>query len=168
MRGVVSLAAALSLPHLTATGAPFPGRDLIVFCTVVVIAATLLVQGLTLQLLIILLGIRADDHGEAEARAAHEAMLIAGIARLDTYCSEVSCPISVHHFRQAMVDQLQAFQDGDAAERRLASRRTEVSNEVHAAVREAQSAELLRLRDQQIITDNTYLALQLELDRAAG
>jgi monovalent cation/hydrogen antiporter len=46
MRGVVSMAAALSLPH------NFPGRDVVLFATFGVIAATVLVQGSTLGLLI--------------------------------------------------------------------------------------------------------------------
>jgi len=33
MRGVISLAVALSLPQVTAGGRPFPGRDLIIFVT---------------------------------------------------------------------------------------------------------------------------------------
>src|SRR4029078_2791285 len=48
MRGAVSLAAALGLPHLTQGGEPFPGRDLIQFLTYSVILATLVLQGLTL------------------------------------------------------------------------------------------------------------------------
>jgi NhaP-type Na+/H+ or K+/H+ antiporter len=33
MRGIVSLAAALALPAVTASGEPFPARDLLVFLT---------------------------------------------------------------------------------------------------------------------------------------
>ena len=51
MRGVVSLAAALSIPAM-AGGEPFPHRDLILFVTFVVILLTLVVQGLSLPLLI--------------------------------------------------------------------------------------------------------------------
>ena len=51
MRGVVSLAAALSIPAM-AGGEPFPHRDLILFITFVVILLTLVVQGLSLPLLI--------------------------------------------------------------------------------------------------------------------
>ena len=46
MRGAVSLAAALALPLETDTGAPFPGRDLILFLTFSVILATLVGTGL--------------------------------------------------------------------------------------------------------------------------
>jgi monovalent cation/hydrogen antiporter len=52
MRGVVSLAAALSIPFTLPGGADFPQRDLIIFITFVVIILTLLVQGLTLPALI--------------------------------------------------------------------------------------------------------------------
>ena len=48
MRGVVSLAAALSIPLVISEGRPFPYRNLILFITFVVILVTLVVQGLTL------------------------------------------------------------------------------------------------------------------------
>jgi NhaP-type Na+/H+ or K+/H+ antiporter len=52
MRGAVSLAAALAVPLTTQDGAPFPGRDLILFLTfstiLATILATLVLQGLTL------------------------------------------------------------------------------------------------------------------------
>src|SRR5688572_1488244 len=52
MRGVVSLAAALALPEFTASGAPFPHRELIIIVTFGVILITLVGQGLTLPPLI--------------------------------------------------------------------------------------------------------------------
>lgn len=52
MRGVVSLAAALSIPVTLDNGQPFPHRDLILFITFVVILLTLILQGLTLPALI--------------------------------------------------------------------------------------------------------------------
>ena len=48
MRGVVSLAAALSIPEYLNNGNPFPQRNLILFITFVVILLTLILQGLTL------------------------------------------------------------------------------------------------------------------------
>ena len=41
MRGAVSLAAALAIPFTTESGAPFPGRDLVIFLTFCVIFVTL-------------------------------------------------------------------------------------------------------------------------------
>jgi Na+/H+ antiporter len=48
MRGVVSLAAALSIPVLIQPGQPFPYRNLILIITFIVILVTLVLQGLTL------------------------------------------------------------------------------------------------------------------------
>lgn len=53
MRGVVSLAAALSIPiFLDGSKEPFPQRDLIIFITFIVILVTLVFQGLTLPLVV--------------------------------------------------------------------------------------------------------------------
>lgn len=52
MRGVVSLAAALSVPITMDNGEAFPHRNLILFITFVVILVTLILQGLTLPWLI--------------------------------------------------------------------------------------------------------------------
>ncbi len=52
MRGVVSLAAALSIPIALSSGSAFPNRDMILFITFTVILVTLVLQGLTLPLVI--------------------------------------------------------------------------------------------------------------------
>jgi CPA1 family monovalent cation:H+ antiporter len=80
MRGVVSLAAAMALPLTTSSGAPFPGRDLILLLTFVVILSTLVVQGLSLPVLIRWLGIEDDN---ADAAEEHMARLRANRAALD-------------------------------------------------------------------------------------
>jgi Na+/H+ antiporter len=84
MRGAISLAAALSIPLAAGPGAPFPGRDLIIFLTFCVIVGTLILQGLSLPGLIRYFHIdhegrqeRSEDgHQEVEARRqASEASL---------------------------------------------------------------------------------------------
>jgi monovalent cation/hydrogen antiporter len=62
MRGVVSLAAALSIPLYASPGVPFPQRNLILFITFMVILLTLVVQGLTLPLVIRLVKMEDPDH----------------------------------------------------------------------------------------------------------
>lgn len=52
MRGVVSLASALSIPLTLQNGDPFPYRNLILFITFIVILITLVFQGLTLPLIV--------------------------------------------------------------------------------------------------------------------
>jgi Na+/H+ antiporter len=61
MRGVVSLAAALSIPVYLADGSAFPQRNLILFITFIVILSTLLLQGLTLPYLIRKLDLNDPD-----------------------------------------------------------------------------------------------------------
>jgi len=71
MRGVVSLAAALSIPVQMDDGQAFPHRDLILFITFVVILVTLILQGLTLPVLIRKLHFSGDNSGylsEEEAK----------------------------------------------------------------------------------------------------
>ena len=62
MRGVASVALALAIPLTTDGGAPFPGRDEILFIAFAVVLATLVVQGLTLPWLVRRLGVRGR-HG---------------------------------------------------------------------------------------------------------
>ena len=161
VRGSVSLAAALTLPAAVADGRPFPGRDEIVFVTLVVVLVTLFAMGLTLGPLVRALRIDAGAETENELRAAREVVLRAGIARLDEFCSEVACPLSVHHLRSAMQDELESLREHDAVERQ----RSDVSREVLAAIHAAQSRALLALRDSQRINDLVHTRLQLELDR---
>ncbi|WP_316776918.1 Na+/H+ antiporter [Pedobacter antarcticus] len=62
MRGVVSLATALSIPLLMLDGTTFPQRNLIIFITFVVIFVTLVFQGLTLPFVIKLIKLKDTDH----------------------------------------------------------------------------------------------------------
>ena len=76
MRGVVSLAAALSIPVHFDDGTLFPQRNLILFITFIVILTTLVVQGLTLPVLIRKIKLPAyddymDEH-EADAFVKRE------------------------------------------------------------------------------------------------
>ncbi len=65
MRGIVSLAAALSLPLVMANGTSFPQRNTITFLTVVTVTIMLLIQGLGLPLLIKLLKRNSSDSSDA-------------------------------------------------------------------------------------------------------
>jgi CPA1 family monovalent cation:H+ antiporter len=85
MRGVVSLAAALTIPHALDGDEPFPGLDLVLYLTVCVVLGTLVVHGLTLPWLSRRLGlVSGEAMGDilAEAQAQHAAAR-AAIDRLD-------------------------------------------------------------------------------------
>lgn len=66
MRGVVSLAAALSIPFYLDNGAVFPQRNLILFITFIVILLTLAIQGLSLPFLIKKANLKEMDYPEHE------------------------------------------------------------------------------------------------------
>lgn len=66
MRGVVSLAAALSIPVTLGNGNPFPQRNLILFITFVVILLTLIVQGLSLPFIIKKLELITEEQEKEE------------------------------------------------------------------------------------------------------
>jgi monovalent cation/hydrogen antiporter len=89
MRGAVTIAAALLIPLHTDAGVPFPDRDLIIFFAFAVVLATLVVQGLSLPLLIRVLGLEEDDGG-ADAEDAHARVRAAEAAleRLDELVGE--------------------------------------------------------------------------------
>ena len=76
-RGVVSLATALALPLTLNDGSIFPHRHIILFLAFVVIFVTLVVQGLTLPLLIKILGVQKKktfhkEDKELELTLAHQ------------------------------------------------------------------------------------------------
>jgi Na+/H+ antiporter len=83
MRGAISLAAVLSVPTTLHSGAPFPGRDLLVFLTVAVIAVTLVGQGLTIGPLIRALGIHGERPWTPDEAIARLEAAQAALDRLD-------------------------------------------------------------------------------------
>ncbi|WP_312315037.1 Na+/H+ antiporter [Empedobacter brevis] len=89
MRGVVSLAAALSIPVTMDNGQAFPHRDLILFITFVVILVTLIVQGLTLPALIKKLKFSAHSNNhlseEETENLLRRGMRHAAFTHLDTH-----------------------------------------------------------------------------------
>jgi len=83
MRGVISLAAAIALPHTLANGAPFAQRHLIIFLAFSVILATLVLQGLTLPPLIRALGLAGATGRNIEEEEARRVILETALRRLD-------------------------------------------------------------------------------------
>lgn len=79
MRGVVSLAAALSIPLYLDDGSAFPQRNLVMFITFIVILTTLVVQGLTLPVIIRMFKIADRDNPLSDEEAS--AMIKRQLAR---------------------------------------------------------------------------------------
>jgi Na+/H+ antiporter len=89
LRGAVSMATALALPLETDTGAPLPGRGLIIFVTFVVVLVTVVGQGLTLPALARRLGVAAKaDEEEREEVMARLVASKAALTELETLSTE--------------------------------------------------------------------------------
>jgi Na+/H+ antiporter len=83
MRGVLSLAAAVSLPYMLPDGKMFPQRSMIIYLAFCLIVATLVVQGLTLPVLIRTLGLSEPVGMKAEEQEARRALLREALVHLD-------------------------------------------------------------------------------------
>ena len=106
IRGVVSLAVALALPLTQPNGLDFPYRDLILLTSFGVIFVTLFGIGLTLPLLVKLLGV--SEHGHREARhereaeiAARREILLSARETLTKIIKERELPESLARFLEA-------------------------------------------------------------------
>jgi CPA1 family monovalent cation:H+ antiporter len=174
MRGIVSLAAALALPGTTASGEPFPGRDLILFLSFCVIAVTLVGQGLTLPWLIQALHLGEEESSvrmETEARIAALTAARKHLTTLEpTFQSTVQWEIAgriyaaydhrIEHFRA----HLDGIHNGSAVDQELAAVRIEHELD-HEAISAERSA-LQEMRRQGKITDDVYRRLEWEIDLA--
>lgn len=153
MRGVVSLAAAIALPTTTASGAPFPERDLVVFTSYVVILVTLVVQGLTLPRLILRLGVVAPAHHDEEERALLEGAR-AALSRLDEIRASGGAPddvlVEARRRYELRIAQIEAAKKGAAS---VAAVAATVRRELDAEAVRAERRAVVELRDRGVIGD---------------
>ncbi len=161
MRGIVSLALALALP------ADLPYRDLVVLIVFVVIAVTLLGQGLTLPLVIRWLAITEDT---SEFRHTRDALLRANenaLARLDGIAERLgSPPRTIEVVRTIYTQRAARLRAGNPDEPQ-----THQAGDAFRALRgeliEIERATLVELRDRGEITEEILQRLQHDLDLEA-
>jgi Na+/H+ antiporter len=165
MRGIVSLAAALALPLVTAEGRPFPFREDIILLTFSVIIVTLVLQGLTLAPLLRRLGLRDDSALAEEEVRARDAAVEAALARLDELAGEPwARPAHVEQLRarytqrRAHASAIQGEDGAGTAEDLGAFRRLR-----HEALM-AERRRVIRLRDRGEISDEILHRIEYELD----
>lgn len=164
MRGVIALAAAVSLPQTVAAGGPFPHRDLIVFLSFSAILVTLVLQGLTLPPLIRALGLGGASGSKCEEQEARRLVLQSAIERLEEI--RQADPSGLADLQDDLERDYQhrlagvAEQGRDAAHAEHYSRYLDVSRELLDVERQT----ALRLRDQGRITDEALREIERELD----
>jgi monovalent cation/hydrogen antiporter len=178
-RGVISLAAIFTLPLTISSGKPFPGRDLLLLCTFVVVVVTLVGQGVTFAPIVRALGVLADPADAMSLRnQARAASMQAGLARLDQIAADADLPEQELGSLRASLDRrLQRFQaaapsgPGDPDQPESAGDMAAAGSAGHEAtlaarraVIDAQREELLRWRDAGLLPDASLRILERELD----
>ena len=166
MRGAVSLAAALAIPLTIDGGDPFPGRELIIFLTFMVILGTLVFQGLTLPWLIVKLGIDDDGIAEREENKARILAARAAIDRLDELQQEEWVRDETAERMKQLFDYrvrrfTSRYEDGAQGafeERSLAYQR------LQREVLEAQRRRVVELRNEGRINDEVMHRIERDLD----
>ncbi len=168
-RGVVPLAAALSIPLTVDGGAPFPHRDLLIVLAISCIILTLVVQGLTLEPLVRRLGVNEDlARARDEEAVARHAVATAALERLDELLdADAASPLVLERIRQGLESRVgrtrEQLQRGPAA----------ASAEPHTGptyrrlrldLLAVESARLLALRDEGRISEDTRRKVQRSLD----
>ncbi|HEY5990249.1 MAG TPA: Na+/H+ antiporter [Streptosporangiaceae bacterium] len=163
-RGVVPLAAALSIPLVTVGGAPLPDRDLVLVLAATVIAVSLILQGLTLAPLVRFAGLGQPAAGPHEETIARLRLAEAGLARLDELAESSAAPDTVidglRTSIQARIGSTRARLD----EHPDAERATLTERDLRRDLIAAENAELSRLYDAGAISAATRRRLQQALD----
>ena len=159
MRGVVTLAVALTLPET------MPGRDLMLVTAFAVILVTVLVQGTTLGLVIRLTGLREDERSRPplDLFAAEAAMLkaqFAAVGRL-AYAPDGSLlhPRLLDSYRRRATLSAEFLGSPEERDRNIAAH-----YDVILAAVAAGRAELVRLHRARQIDDETLHNLERDLD----
>jgi NhaP-type Na+/H+ or K+/H+ antiporter len=163
MRGVLSLAAALSIPAMLENGQPFPSRDLILFLTFNVILVTLVVQGLTLPIIIRALGLGGANWLDAEEKDARRLMLHAALAHIEEQRKQdypefvgIYEHLVMHHH-----DHLAARLRGDKGDSEVGHDRY---RQLSLDIVKVQRKTILDLRSDGLIGDTSLRKLERELD----
>jgi Na+/H+ antiporter len=142
-RGVIPLAAALSIPLTVSGGSAFPQRDLLLVLATTCTAITLVVQGFTLGAVVRRTGVIDDPqvrrHEEALAR---HAAIAAAVAKLDELRDlDVASPVAIAWLRREFADRL------ERAENRLGESADATRQEMQSLRRQLIATESARLRE---------------------
>ena len=162
MRGVIALAAALSVPEHLADGSPFPQRNLIIFLTFSVILVTLVLQGLTLPALIRALGLSGLTGPNCEETEARRIMAEAALKELEKSEKDMEADSAAlyedlkEHYRR----RLSSLPQGDGAQDRSYEKFVTVSLDLLRTERET----AVKLRNNGRINDEVLRQLLEELD----
>jgi Na+/H+ antiporter len=166
IRGIVSLAAALSIPLTTRDGQPFPYRDLILFLAFSVILVTLVGQGLLLPLVFRGLGLAGagaeerlaarKEEGDARRRAIEAAISHLGQLKAGgQFPATLTAGVQARH--RARLKHLER-RTGDEADL------TRLDDELELALVAEERRQLNQLHRERALNDEARRRIERELD----
>jgi len=162
-RGVVPLAAALSIPLTTSSGAALPDRDLVLLLTTAVIVLTLVVQGFTLAPLVRRAGIAlAPGDVHQEHTTARLQLANAGLSHLDHLTETHAAPDAViEALRTSWRDRIRRIQEHKDSDPPYTA---SIYRQLRRDLIDVENAELDRLYHDGTISDVTRRRIQRSLD----
>jgi CPA1 family monovalent cation:H+ antiporter len=168
MRGVVSLAAALALPLTLKSGSAFPGRELILFLTFVVILATLVVQGLSLPFIIRWLDVKDDQAEEKEERHARLQANRSALARIEELVASAAQQSEpAQRLRSEYEERIHQLESSKPETNRGARGLFSSDYEkLSIAALEVERKTIHKLRDELVINDEVLRRIQRDIDLA--
>jgi Na+/H+ antiporter len=166
MRGVVALAAAISLPETLKDGNPFPQRSVIIFLTYCVIFVTLVLQGLTLPPLIKYLGLAGASGRNLEEVNARRAMIEAALAYLRQGREDDKPELApvYNDLMRLQQGRLTMLPGSEEKESEYGIENYRRFSELYRNVLALQRAAILKLRNEDQINDEVLRRLETELD----
>jgi monovalent cation/hydrogen antiporter len=167
MRGVIALAAAISLPQTIGNGQPFPQRNVIIFLTFCIIFVTLVVQGLSLPSLIRFLGLAEEKVHSGEEDTARKKMLRAALLELDRLRAEEGEERDKIYDDLGQYYKLRLASIDDSENGRSSSDSSDQQQRylsLSHQLRKVERSTLIQLRDEDQISENVLRALERELD----
>lgn len=166
MRGVIALAAAITLPETLANGGPFPQRNLIVFLTFCVILVTLVLQGLSLPLLIRVLGLTENAEKNCEEEDARHMMLTEAMTYLEQ-AQKNDEPQYADIYQDMMrryETQLTTVLGQDSTGRKISPQHRQRLGEVTRAALAVERRTVVQLRNEGLINDEVLRMLEHDID----
>ena len=166
LRGGDTLVMALAVPLQTATGAPFPARDVVVTVAFGVILVTLLAQGFTLRPIIKLFALPRGDALEVEERRARLEAEQAAMKTLDEIGGLGHIPANALSQLRGAINQRTRLDLDDAnhAAGHTGLTLEDAIRDAEQQVREASRDAVARLRDEEVIGDEAYRRVISDLD----
>jgi monovalent cation/hydrogen antiporter len=161
MRGVLSLAAAFSVPYSLADGANFGKRSMIVYLTFCLIVTSLVLQGLSMPWMIRLMAIDRTDGEEREENHARRTLIEDALRYLNRRRVQERFDAALVREMLSMYERrLRALPIEDATEAGSRIQRDVLWLEILQVERES----LIRLRNDGAISDDVARSIQRDLD----